>query len=818
MWLLTGGSREPVDEDVAVSPPAVADDHSNRAKGRRRSRWSWLVDGALLAAAYGIYTLVRNTVPDRRADALAHARALLHGEQVLHLDPERALNRALATDPVLANVADYYYATMHFVVVIAVMVWLYTRRNAVARRWAAAWYAMNLLGLLGFWLLPTAPPRLLPGAGFVDTVVRFHTWGSWGDGAVASASNQYAAFPSLHEGWALWAAITVAMNTRRRWLRVAAFGYPLATGLVVLGTANHYLVDVAAGVLTCLLGFAAVQAVPALGRLRAAASSRQPALSWRRRPVLTAAVVLVLAAVAGGAAAGVLAQRRTSRQRLAARRVSTAYLADWAAGRYTSLAQLTDQPGTAVTGYYEATMRRLHASGGQFQLGAVRLGSRPRASFTARLDIEGYGDWSYAGQLPLSRRSDGRWQVAWTPAALHPALRLGDELALEVGAPVPGHVLDDTGARIRGADSALTGSILGAPAGTAAGPKLLASQLSARLTGKGAATITVLDEAGRIASRLHTFAAVPGVNVRTTLDLRLQQLAEQVVDDASGPTSLVAVDTGTGAVKAVADNPQAGQRTALSGRFAPGSTFKIVTATAALENGYTLDSTVNCPPTINGGGFTFHNAGGESYGPITFRKAFAVSCNTAFIGIAESLPKSALAHAAAYYGCTVLPAGAPQKRALTIPSFACNYPPADGAEYAASAFGQGQDQVSPLGMTMICAAAASGDWHPPTLLPSGTLRAPASPLPATVVAELHTAMRSVVTSGTATSIAATPIAGKTGTAEYGTADPPATNAWFTGYLDHYAVTVLVQNGGYGGDAAAPLAARFLTAAQAAVPS
>jgi cell division protein FtsI/penicillin-binding protein 2 len=106
---------------------------------------------------------------------------------------------------------------------------------------------------------------------------------------------------------------------------------------------------------------------------------------------------------------------------------------------------------------------------------------------------------------------------------------------------------------------------------------------------------------------LYHFAADPGRNVRTTLDLGLQRLAEQIVDTSGLPTSLVAIDTRTGAVKASAGNPAAGGSVGLDGRFPPGSTFKIVTATAALENGYTLGTAVNCPSTIDGGGFTFHN-------------------------------------------------------------------------------------------------------------------------------------------------------------------------------------------------------------------
>ncbi len=793
---------------------AAATQQRPGTRARSRRRWLWLLDAALLGLFYSIYTLVRNTVPSERQEALRDARAIFGAENRLHLDPEHAMNSWTAAHPVVANIADYYYAIFHFAVVIAVLSWLYWRRREVARRWAAAWYVMNLVGLLGFWLYPTAPPRLLPGAGFVDTVVRFHTWGSWGDSGVASASNQFAAFPSLHEGWALWAAIAIAANARRRWVRIAAFGYPVATALVVLATANHFLIDVAAGVATCAIGFAVVWGLRALARPRVGAATPQRA--WWRRPVLVLALVLALIAGVGAAAIGLVVHRRSDKQQQAARRLADQFLADWASRRFQSLGQLTTGPAGTVADYYSAAMQALHVTAVRSELGAVTVGKSERAAFTAQLTVSGYGTWTYNGVLPLVMESGGRWLVRWTPAALNPALRQGERLGLSVRHPTPGHLLDDEGDRIRGADSELTDDFLGPPSPSGSEPRLLSSRLADVLDGTPSATICVVDASGRVAARLHTLTGISSRSVRTTLDLPLQQLAEQVVDESGGATSLVAIDTSTGAVKAVADNPLAGEGTALRGRFAPGSTFKIVTATAALENGYNLQTTVDCPPFINGGGFVFHNAGGEAYGPITFEKAFAVSCNTAFIGIAESLPKGALAKAATFYGCTILPASAPQQRALTVPSFACNYPPAQDAEYAASAFGQGQDQVSPLGLTAICAAAANGTWHPPRVLPAatpGARPAAARQLPATVVGELHTAMRAVVTSGTATSIAGTPIAGKTGTAEYGTGDPPPTNAWFTGYLGRLAVTVLVQDSGYGGAAAAPLVARFLTAAQ-----
>ncbi len=805
--------------------------------GHRR-RWRLIgIDLALLALGYALYTFVRNGVHGETASAVRRGTDFWHFEQWLGLDPEHALNKAVAAHPIIANVSDYYYATVHFIAFFAVLGWLYWRHPEAARRSISAWFAMNLLGLVGFWLLPTAPPRLLPGAGFVDTVVHFHTWGSLADSTVASAANQFAAFPSLHVGWALWAAIIVHQLARRRWVGRLAFAYPVLTALVVLGTANHYLIDVLAGVAVCLLGFLASRwaflladiarrrawlPVPAFG-----SAGRVPGwfsvLHRHRRSVIAVAVVVALAVTASVLTVGRLSREHAAASRRAANAAASVFLNAWSSGQYQTMANLTGQPAQTLTAFYQASVRGAHESAARYDLGVVTTGRGARASFTAHVTVAGYGVWSYSGVLPLVDHS-GHWSVEWSPSTLYPGLPAGGRLALQTTPVVAGHVLDDTGRRIRGADADLTASLLSTnPAGSTVrepsgtGLETLDRQLSGVLAGRPNGAIAVVDAAGKTLRVLHRFAPDSGRSVRTTLDLGMQHLAEQIVDGSPLPTSLVAVDTRTGAVKVAANNAAAGNEAALAGRFPPGSTFKIVTATAALENGYRLDTPVDCPATRTAGGFTFHNAGHEVLGEITFEKAFAVSCNTAFVGIAESLPAGALARAAAFYGCTTRTPAATQERPLPVPSFACNYPPSDGAAYAASAFGQAAVEVSPLGMTMISAAASSGTWHPLTVLPAGLTGAPPSlpvrHLPPAVMAQLRVAMRAVVTSGTATSIADTPIAGKTGTAEYGTGDPLPTDAWFTGYLGNYDVTVLVQDGGYGGDAAAPLAARFLTGVQ-----
>lgn len=217
---------------------------------------------ALVLIGYLVYTLLRNAVPTQEAAAVLRGDELLRWESAVHLDPEQTLNTALAALRPLAVLADYYYAIAHFLVVIAVAVWAARRAPAAARRLRVAFYALNGIGLAGFWLFPLAPPRLLGGYGFIDTVVAFHTWGSWGSTSVDAASNQFAAMPSLHVGWALWCTVTVWTLTRHRLARLAAALYPVLTALVVLGTANHYLLDVAAGALALLLGLTATATLP----------------------------------------------------------------------------------------------------------------------------------------------------------------------------------------------------------------------------------------------------------------------------------------------------------------------------------------------------------------------------------------------------------------------------------------------------------------------------------------------------------------------------------------------------------------------------
>ncbi|WP_329311079.1 phosphatase PAP2 family protein [Streptomyces sp. NBC_01262] len=194
-------------------------------------------------------------MPAHRTAALHRAAEIWHAERTLHINIELAVNHAADRVGWLIVGMDYYYATLHFIITIAVLAWLYTRHPAHYRSARTALYSATLLALLGFTFFALAPPRFLAGPGFIDTVVTHHTWGSWASGDVASLSNQYAAMPSVHIVWSAWSGLAVAFLARRTWVRVLGAVYPLATFTVILATANHFVADAVAGALTLAAGF-----------------------------------------------------------------------------------------------------------------------------------------------------------------------------------------------------------------------------------------------------------------------------------------------------------------------------------------------------------------------------------------------------------------------------------------------------------------------------------------------------------------------------------------------------------------------------------
>jgi hypothetical protein len=150
---------------------------------------------------------------------------------------------------------NYYYAALHYIITVGVLLWVYFRRPEVYRSVRTVLGTTTWLGLIGFYFYALAPPRLAFPHYFIDTVVVHHTWGSWGTSGMDSVSNQYAAMPSLHIGWSTWCALTVFMLAKNKWVKWGALLYPVFTFTVIIATANHFVLDAIGGLITITIGF-----------------------------------------------------------------------------------------------------------------------------------------------------------------------------------------------------------------------------------------------------------------------------------------------------------------------------------------------------------------------------------------------------------------------------------------------------------------------------------------------------------------------------------------------------------------------------------
>jgi PAP2 superfamily/Wax ester synthase/diacylglycerol acyltransferase catalytic domain/WS/DGAT C-terminal domain len=210
---------------------------------------------ALVLAVLAVYLVGAGRSDSDQTAARAHGRALWDLEQRLHVGIEPTLNSWLAERGFLRTVANYEYAVIYVTVAFTVLLWIYLRRPEHYRHAQLSFLLVNLAGIGCFFGYPVAPPRLLPDLGFVDTVALGGTVGSWGWSPVVAHANDVAAMPSLHVAWSLWALAMLIRASRRRLLWVASGVQVAVTTVVVMATANHWLLDAAAGallVVTCV--------------------------------------------------------------------------------------------------------------------------------------------------------------------------------------------------------------------------------------------------------------------------------------------------------------------------------------------------------------------------------------------------------------------------------------------------------------------------------------------------------------------------------------------------------------------------------------
>ncbi len=347
----------------------------------------------------------------------------------------------------------------------------------------------------------------------------------------------------------------------------------------------------------------------------------------------------------------------------------------------------------------------------------------------------------------------------------------------------------------------------------------LEQRYDARLRGTPGRTIQAVgtDSAGKKSSRdLFTSPPVDGKPLVVTLDTTAQTVAEAVLQGGprDTPTSLVAIRPSTGEILAAANGPGSkGLAVGTTGQAAPGSTFKIITALALLRAGLTPDSPVSCTPTVTVGGRSFKNYNdypSDKIGTIPLKTAFANSCNTAFISNQNKVSQADLASAAAALGVGV-------DLDLGFPAYLGSVPTtATDTEHAASMIGQAKILVSPMDMATAIASAVHGSVVRPRLLDENPAVAgfptPEKPLQPAEAQALQAMLGAVVSEGSGALLASDGVtAAKTGTAEYGTANPPLTHAWMVAAKGDLAVAVYVENGTSGSKTAGPLLKSFLEA-------
>jgi hypothetical protein len=269
-----------VDASTNVDGTGATDDAPESATGRRRrgrvlsdgSRLYWwreLVFGVLI---YFVYETVRNLSKGKPSTAFDNAVRVIDWQKALGINHEKGIQDwALQFEPLIV-VSNYYYGSAYIVCTIVILLWMYRRQSDDYPLWRNTLAFGTLLGLVGFATFPLMPPRLLDVMGngdffgFVDTLVEYPTFWSFESSAMQKVSNQFAAMPSLHCGWALWGAAALLPRVKTWWMKALAIAYPVATVFVVVATGNHYFLDAVGGAVIFLVGYGLARLVTRAGR------------------------------------------------------------------------------------------------------------------------------------------------------------------------------------------------------------------------------------------------------------------------------------------------------------------------------------------------------------------------------------------------------------------------------------------------------------------------------------------------------------------------------------------------------------------------
>lgn len=466
---------------------------------------------------------------------------------------------------------------------------------------------------------------------------------------------------------------------------------------------------------------------------------------------------------------------------------------------------LTDSPDNAES-LIGSVMTNLDPS--KTEIGTGDAEKKPEGEvevpFSVEMSLPGAGRYTWDSKADVVK-GDNKWRVKFHTGMIHPEMVPGQTLALKTRDRAP--ILDKNGKDLESAS--LAGTV---DARTGKGVSGLQAYYDKQLTGGSgpAKSVVVVNRgSGQVVKKLTGSRTSQGKPVRTTIDPEVQKAAADALGAVEKNAAIIALDPSTGNILAAANRP-AGMNRALEGRYAPGSTFKVVTAAALLKQGMKPSDPGECPKFTHVDGQRFENQDQFVLPPgSTFRDNFAHSCNTFFVNARDKLSASALHDTAAAFGI-----GDTWDVGTTTYDGSVPVTTSDN-DKAAATIGQARVQASPLVMASVAATAKEGAFRQPVLVPGAVKKKHEAParLDAGVVEGLRGMMRATVTEGAGRALKGIPGEphAKTGTAEFGTEKPPRTHAWMIGYQGDrdLAWSVLLEDGGSGGADAGPIAAKFL---------
>jgi hypothetical protein len=236
------------------------------------SRLYWFKELGIIASVYLIYESVRNVSKGRPSVAFDNALKIIDWQKALGINHEKGIQDWTLNFLPLVVISNYYYGIAYIACTIVILLWMYRKQSDDYPLWRNTLLFGTVLGLIGFATFPLMPPRLLDvmgngqNFGFVDTLVKYPTFWSFDSSAMQKVSNQFAAMPSLHCGWALWGAAALLPRVKTWWMKALAIAYPTATIYVVVATGNHYFLDAVGGAVIFLAGYGIARVVTRNGR------------------------------------------------------------------------------------------------------------------------------------------------------------------------------------------------------------------------------------------------------------------------------------------------------------------------------------------------------------------------------------------------------------------------------------------------------------------------------------------------------------------------------------------------------------------------